>query len=157
VGKEGGMTKQNLYKSDIALWSEDMARLLRERRFDEVDVENVAEEIESLGRSDKQQLENRIIEIIEHLLKLDLMTGDDRTRNERGWNNSIREQQRRIARLFKESPSLRTMLTPEFLEECYQEGVKSYAASDFGCYANAPRECPFTWEEILAGLEEQKA
>ena len=75
------MTKQSLYTSDIALWSEEMARLLRERRFDEVDVENVAEEIESLGRSDKQQLENRIIEIIEHLLKLDLMTGDDRTRN----------------------------------------------------------------------------
>ena len=86
------------------------------------------------------------------------MTGDDRTRNERGWNNSIREQQRRIARLFKESPSLRTMLTRNSWGSAPRtRPIKSYAAGDFGCFANAPRECPFTWEEILAGLEEQKA
>jgi hypothetical protein len=144
------MTKTtSLYESDLVAWSERNADLLRAGRFSEVDIENVAEEIESLGRSDKKQLKSRVTEIIEHMLKLDLMTGDDRTRNERGWSNSIRLQRRGIERLLKESPSLRPMLNDWFLSECYKEGAEDFAGSDFGCYANAPRQCPWSWSEIL--------
>jgi Domain of unknown function DUF29 len=143
------MAAKTLYETDAALWSERQARLLREGRFDEVDVGNIAEEIESLGRSDKRQLGRRIAEIIEHKLKLDLLSGRDRHENERRWNMSIAKQRVGIEHLFRESPSLRGMLTPEFLAECYGDGVRDFTDSDFGSYAKAPRECPFTWEEIL--------
>ena len=146
---------ESLYDTDLAAWSERTAALLRAGRFDEVDIENVAEEIESLSRSDKRQLKNRITEIIEHKLKLFLLTGFDRESNERGWNNSIRHQRHGIESLFDESPSLRSRLTPEYLAECYRKGAKDFAAGDFGCYAKAPRTCPFTWEAILGTEQEQ--
>jgi len=143
------MSQKSLYETDLVAWSERNAELLRAGRFSEVDIENVAEEIESLGRSDKRQLKNRIAEIIEHKLKLYLLTGYDREANERGWKDSIRKQQRGIEDLFEESPSLRTSLTPEFLTKCYKAGADDFERSDFGSYARPPRECPFTWEEIL--------
>ena len=144
------MTKtKSLYESDLVAWSDRNAELLRSGRFNEIDAENVAEEIESLGRSDKRQMDNRIAEIIGHLLKLDLLTGWDRESNERGWRLSVAKQQVGLRRLFKESPSLRARLTPEYLIECYRQGMEEFEASDFGCYAKAPRECPWSWMEIL--------
>lgn len=140
---------KSLYESDLAAWSDRTAELLRAGRFSEVDIEHVAEEIESLGRSDRRQLKKRITEIIEHMLKLYLLTGHDRESNERGWKLSVVNQQIGLDRLFEESPSLRTRLTPEFLAGCYREGVRDFEAGDFGCYAKAPRECPWNWAEIL--------
>ena len=144
------MTKtKTLYDSDLVAWSERNAALLRAGQFSEVDIENVAEEIESLGRSDKRQLKNRVVEIIEHKLKLFLLVGGDRQNNERGWNLSIAKQQSGIKDLLEESPSLRTLLTAQFLVKCYEEGARDFAAGDFGCFANAPRECPWGWAEVL--------
>lgn len=147
--KEKPMGK-SLYEQDLVAWSERNAELLRAGRFDEVDIENVAEEIESLGKSDRRQLKSRVTEIIEHKLKLYLLHGIDREPNERGWNLSIKTQRSGIEDLIQESPSLKPRLAdPEFLEACYKAGVRDFENSEFGCYAKPPRECPFSWAEIL--------
>ena len=62
----------DLYEADFVAWSEMQAELIRQRRFDELDLENIAEEIEDLGKSRRDQLETRMSRLIEHLLKLDV-------------------------------------------------------------------------------------
>lgn len=63
-----------LYETDFAEWSDRTAALIRAGKFSEVDVENVAEEIESLGKSE-HQLRHRIVQVLEDLLKLRLTSG----------------------------------------------------------------------------------
>jgi hypothetical protein len=57
------------YEQDFARWSAEQAALLREGGFEFVDLENVAEEIESLGRSDRKEIRNRQEVLLRHLLK----------------------------------------------------------------------------------------
>ncbi|HEX4715608.1 MAG TPA: DUF29 domain-containing protein [Ktedonobacteraceae bacterium] len=133
----------NLYETDFAAWVGRNVELLRSGRFSEVDVENVAEEIESLGRRDRRELKNRIIEIIEHLLKITLLPDCDSVR---GWRVSVVKQRAAIQDLLEESPSLRACLTQEFLVRCYREGREQF---EIGNPANAPEQCMFTWVDVL--------
>ena len=64
-------TTSSLYETDFALWTEQTVELLRERNFKEVDWENVIEEIESLGRSEKHALESQLTRVMMHMLKWD--------------------------------------------------------------------------------------
>jgi hypothetical protein len=64
-------TIPNLYETDFALWIEQTAQQLRSGTFEEVDWENVIEEIESLGLSDKRALRSQVTRVIMHLLKWD--------------------------------------------------------------------------------------
>jgi hypothetical protein len=59
----------DLYDRDYLLWTEDIVNKLRAKDFDRLDLENLIEEIEDLGRSEKKQLKNRLATLLEHLLK----------------------------------------------------------------------------------------
>lgn len=132
------------YDTDFFVWCNEQARLVRERRFDELDIENVAEELEMMGRSDKHQIESRLEVLIMHLLKWKFQPG---ARNP-GWNAPISEQRRRIERLVMESPSLRNypasvaidLYTAARLEAAKETGI------DFTLF---PEQCPFTAEQVL--------
>src|SRR5689334_1934812 len=67
--KETRMSESDLYDTDVAAWSEQQAKALRRRAANEIDWDNVAEEIESLSRSDKREICSRLAVICEHLLK----------------------------------------------------------------------------------------
>jgi hypothetical protein len=138
-----------LYEQDFVEWACRNAELLRAHRFDEVDIENVAEEIESLGRSDKRELRSCVEEIIEHLLKLHFSSDFERERNERGWRDSLSKQRWAIEDLLEDSPSLRHSLNPELLARCYRKAAGHLRCTDFAKLSVHPRECIFTWEEIL--------
>src|SRR3981081_3195920 len=105
-----------LYESDFYAWTPEQARLLRERRFDDLDLDNLVDEVESVGRSDKRQIESRLEVLIAHLLKWKLQP----VVRGNGWMSTIFEQRRRLIRLVEDSPSLR-----EFFR---QEVFNSYAA-----------------------------
>lgn len=97
------------YDTDLLLWSERQAALLRraaagERVNDQVDWENVAEEIESLGKSDRRELTNRIRTILTHLIKLQTSPA---TEPRPGWHETIIAQRAEIQTLLEDSPSLR--------------------------------------------------
>jgi hypothetical protein len=97
-----------MYDQDLVRWSEEQARALRAAANAgwnaPIDWENVAEEIESLGRSDRRALASHIAIAIEHLLKLQASPS---TMPPRGWKDSIIRARREIDRLLAESPSLR--------------------------------------------------
>jgi uncharacterized damage-inducible protein DinB len=59
----------SLYEQDFYQWTQQMATVLRNGHFDQLDIENIAEEIESLGRSDRRELKSRLTVLLMHLLK----------------------------------------------------------------------------------------
>ena len=100
------LKKKSLYEQDFLLWSEETAEKLRARDFENLDLENLIEEVESLGRSDRKELLNRLVVIFEHLLKrLYVPLPEDYN----GWERTIRTQRNRLIVLLKGSPSLKSI------------------------------------------------
>lgn len=105
-----GSGQSSLYESDFYQWIQQTAGALKAKAFDQVDWDNVIEEIESMGRSERRELKSRLIVLLEHLLKLRYWASE-RDQNERGWRNTIIEQRRQLHLVLDDSPSLRAVLT----------------------------------------------
>ena len=141
------------YETDFYGWTQEQSAklraLLRERSNLDLDMENLAEEIDSLGRSDYNQLVSRIDEIAIHLLKLHFSTALD---CERLWKNSVRGQRNRIAKLLRESPSLKPRLG-EALVAGYDDALRHFSDEkliELGMPEHLPSTSPFELEHILA-------
>src|SRR6266852_2380963 len=93
----------SLYDEDFAVWTAETARLLRAGRFDEVDIEHVAEEIEDMGKRDKRELHSRLTVLILHLLKWKWQP----EKQTQGWQATLLTQRAELDRLLEDSPSLR--------------------------------------------------
>jgi len=112
--------KTSLYEQDFLLWSEDTAAKLRARDFENLDLENLIEEVESLGRSDRKELLSRLVVIFEHLLKrLYVPLPEDYN----GWERTIRTQRTDLRFLIKSSPSLKSIWN-EYIEEAWEVSLK---------------------------------
>ena len=136
-----------LYNLDYNLWIDTTITQIKERNFDLVDWDNMLEELESLGKSDKRELRNRLTVLIEHLLKLAYWEAE-REANARGWKNTIKEQRRQIKILLNDSPSLKPYLLEKF-SDCYAD-AKEDAADNTGLSMDTfPSEPLFTLEEAL--------
>jgi hypothetical protein len=94
------------YESDFYAWANEQATLLREGRFAEADVENIADEIESLGRSEKRDLVNRLAVLLAHLLKWQFQP----VWRGKSWRLTIKEQRRRLSEHLDENPSLKPLV-----------------------------------------------
>lgn len=92
------------YDVDFSAWSLRQSVLIRERRFELVDVDNIAEEIESLARNERHSIEKRLRTLVEHLLKLSYFTLSRDPR--RGWRVTVAKSRANIAASFRDSPSL---------------------------------------------------
>jgi Domain of unknown function DUF29 len=108
----------DLYDEDLLLWSEQQARALRSAAHSganlPIDWENVAEEIESLGKSLARELASRVSTILIHLMKLEASPAAE---PRIGWAETIREQRDQIERALKEAPSLRKAVPDVIMEE----------------------------------------
>lgn len=132
------------YDGDFCAWLEQQAALLRAGRFDLLDVENIAEELEGLSRSDKRALRSHLKNVILHLLKWQVQTW----MRSKSWKTSIRNARQEVLNLVKDSPSLRPRLS-SFVADVYCHAAES-AASETGLPdKHFPRECPYTVEQIL--------
>jgi hypothetical protein len=133
-----------LYERDFYEWSQEMARALREGRFGDLDIENVAEEIESLGRSDKREIRNRLGVLLVHLLKWRFQP----EARSGGWRGTIVTQRRKIRELIDESPSLRRF--PASLLAAEHADARRLAAIETGLpIGSFPELCPFRIEQVL--------
>jgi hypothetical protein len=94
----------DLYGTDFALWSERQADALRRRAANEIDWDNVAEAIESLGNRERRELEHRVETVLDHLMRLAASPAND---PRRGWRRTVTEQRSAIAKLLRDSPGLR--------------------------------------------------
>lgn len=137
-------TQTKLYEQDFCLWIETTANLLKRRQFSQLDIENLIEEIQTMGRNEKNALESNLIIVFLHLLKWQYQPN----KRSRSWESSIFEHRRRIYKAFKDSPSLKTFFANVFTE-CYQYARKK-ASIETGLSLTAfPTESPFTIDEIL--------
>ncbi len=134
----------NLYEKDFYVWSQENARLIRERRFSELDIENIAEEIEAMGKRDKRELASRLAVLLAHLLKWQY-EADFRSRS---WKSTIVTQRAEIDNLLKDSPGLRYKLN-ERIDSAYSRAKKSAAAETGLSVRTFPETCPYSQKEIL--------
>ena len=136
-----------LYDRDYCLWLETTVKLLREGRFEELDINNLVEEIEGLAKADRRELRNRLTVLLEHLLKL-AHWEEERRSCARGWKNTIREQRRQIKLLVNDSPSFKPFLL-EIFAECYADAREDAGEKTGLPIDNFPEQCPLTLEETL--------
>jgi hypothetical protein len=133
-----------LYEVDFYKWTQEQAKFLREEKWSCLDVPNLLEEIESLGKQQRQELRNRLGILLGHLLKWDFQP----SHRSKSWLATIREQRRQVLRLLKESPSLNPYL-PEAIEDAYQSALNLAVSETPLDYEDFPQECPYTKEQIL--------
>ena len=84
-------TVSTLYDTDFYLWIQHTVEALKQQDWDRVDWDNLIEEVESMGRSEKRELKSRLLVILEHLLKL-MFWESEKPQNARGWRNTVIEQ-----------------------------------------------------------------
>ena len=134
----------NFYSRDYYLWLSHTARLISEGKFSEVDVANLVEEIEDMGRSEQRAVESNLVIVLLHLLKYKYQP-EKRTNS---WKASIREHRQRLKRASRLSPSL-IRYFDEVFPECYQDSC-SLAADETGLPLDIfPIDSPFKPSEVL--------
>lgn len=131
-------------EADYARWCAEQGALLRSGRLGALDRANLAEEIESLGRSDKREIENRLSVLLVHLLKWRFQ----QDKRSSGWRGTIREQRSRLARILADSPSL-AGYPGEIIEDEYQT-ARLKASDETGLPVESfPATCPFKAVDVL--------
>lgn len=91
------------YDQDVVAWAAEQARLIREGRFDQLDIEHIADEIEDVGKSEQRELASRMAILLAHLLKWQVRPA----LRGASWDRMIREQRKQVLRRLKRTPSLR--------------------------------------------------
>jgi hypothetical protein len=141
-------SSSDLYERDYYAWLQDQVRALRQRRIEDVDWENVAEEIEDLGKGERRGLRSHLRTVLEHLLKLEYSRGILRQYNSRGWRVSIRSARRQIRELLDESPSLRPQLA-EILARAFEDARIEVMRDRRLTEDILPRTLPWTVEQVI--------
>jgi hypothetical protein len=132
------------YDDDFYAWTQHQAAVLRQGAYQGLDAENLAEEIESLGKRDRRELGSRLQVLVMHLLK---WSHQPKGRSS-SWRGTIRTQRLEIADLLADSPSLRAAI-PVLIAQRYTRCIQD-AAEETGLSAtDFPLECPWTVDEIL--------
>lgn len=133
------------YDSDFYTWSQEQGRLVREGRWNEVDRENVAEEIESLGREQFNRLESAFRVILMHMLKWDHQP----RKRSRSWALSIETQRIELADVLGDNPGLKSRLD-EAIARGYRKG-RLDAIKETGLKASSfPDSCPYSFDDITS-------
>ena len=135
-----------LYAEDFYLWTQQQAALLRTGKWQELDYENLAEEIESMGRSEKRELGNRLEVLLTHLLKWQYQP--EGRREGRSWEDTIWEQRRQLVALLQDSPSLRHEIGPR-LTQHYPAARRKARRDTRLPDATFPTTCPWRMEQVL--------
>ncbi|MEY3808072.1 MAG: hypothetical protein RI893_1048 [Pseudomonadota bacterium] len=132
------------YHQDFYGWTQEQAKLLREHRLDELDLENLLEEVESMGKSEKRELESRLEVLLMHLLKWHYQPNFQG----KSWELTIREQRAKSIRHLKENPSLKGQLVEIFMYA--YEDARLWAARETGLSLDTfPDACPWTFEQAI--------
>jgi len=138
------MNQNTLYEQDFFAWILHNAQLLRERKFSDIDIENIAEELESMGKRDKRELISHFRILIAHLLKWQFQP-ENRSGS---WRGSITEQRFQINDQIKESPSLKQFLS-EAIAKSYSKAVE-LASEETGLPVSFfPADSPYSPEKLL--------
>jgi hypothetical protein len=146
------LVRPSLYDQDFLAWTEQQAGLLRAGRLDQLDLDNLAEELDTMGRSEWGELENRLEVLLMHMLKWDYQPA----RRSRGWKSTMREQRNALRRLIRRSPGLKRNQEAT-IADVYQDAV-GRAIDETGLSAETfPDELPYGVAEVLEPESEAPA
>ncbi|MGF1973985.1 MAG: DUF29 domain-containing protein [Nostoc sp. CmiSLP01] len=138
------MSSPSLYETDFYAWTQEQATLLRNEQWSQIDVQNLIEEIQSLGKQQRQELRNRLSVLIGHLLKWEYQP---RGRS-RSWLATLRIQRLDIAELLEDNPSLKPYLE-EALGKAYLKALELAVGETDLPKRTFPVECPYKFSEIV--------
>ena len=134
-----------LHDRDFYAWTLQQSALLREGRLSEADVEHIAEELESMGASERRELINRLAVLMVHLLKWQFQP----ELRSNSWRNTIDVQRFDVKELLEENPSLVTSLN-ERMAKAYLKSLL-LAVRETGLNKQTfPPCCPFNAEQLLS-------
>ena len=133
------------YRDDYAAWVDQQLRLLRQRRFDELDVDNLIDEVEDLGKSEFRAFVSAIEIVIVHMLKWDLQP----ERRGDSWRDSIAEHRKRIEFELADSPSYRNRID-EAVERAFGTARPKAARQLRRPSRQMPKTNPYDWMAITS-------
>jgi hypothetical protein len=137
----------SLYGTDYQLWLEQTVAQLKMQDFSQIDVENLIEEIESLGRSEKHAISSYLMRLCEHLLKIKYWESE-REMCLRGWKREVLNFRLQIQEELESSPSLQSFLQDIFAKQ-YQNGRKLFLNASELDAKLVPETPNFTLEQAL--------
>ena len=133
------------YDQDVAAWAAEQARLIRARRFDQLDLEHIADEVEDVGRSERRELASRMTVLLAHCIKWQFQPSF----RSGSWDRTLREQRRQVVRKLKETPSLGTLLDDADWNESVWGDAVTVAIGETGL-DSFPDACPWHLPDLLA-------
>jgi hypothetical protein len=134
----------NQYELDFYAWTQEQAKSLSLGKWQALDIENLVEEILSLGKQQKQELRNRLGVLIGHLLKWDYQS----ELRSKSWKATIREQRDEILDILKENPSLKPYLD-EAIQKGFRQGINLVLRETPLDVDDLPSACPYAIAQIL--------
>ncbi len=138
------LVRLSLYDEDFLAWTEQQAALVRAGRLDQLDLVNLAEELDTMGRSEWGELENRLEVLLMHMLKWDYQAA----RRSRSWLGTMREQRNALRRLLRRSPSLKRDLAGT-IAEVYPDAL-GRASDETGLDPSTfPEQLPYSVAQLL--------
>lgn len=141
------------YDIDFVKWTKTQVKLLRKGDLQHLDIENLIEEIEALGKRDRRALKSQTVILLIHLLKQKYQNEKQKTSN--SWQNSITNASIEIQYLLEDSPSLKNDLM-KFFPQAYED-ARQKAAIETGLKITLfPEQCPWDIKEILSFLKTKK-
>jgi hypothetical protein len=144
MSQHARISTPTLYDSDFFAWLGEQSRLLRARRPAGLDWENLAEEIETLGRSERAEIRSRVEVLLVHPLKWQFQSNS----RSAGWRGSLLEQRDQLNQVLSDSPSLKPYPS-EVLDRQYRIARLKAAGETDLPLETFPEDCPFTIGQIL--------
>jgi len=137
-------TAITLYERDFYAWTQEQAELIKIKAFDKLDTVNLFEEVESMGKHEKREINSRLEVLLMHLLKWKYQPD----MQSKSWKRTIMEQRFSIQDILDDNPSLKPQLI-EFLTKAYNHDTL-LAHEETGVYLkNFPKSCEWTIQQIL--------
>lgn len=131
------------HDEDFYGWTQATVNLLKAKKFNALDLDNLIEEIEDMGKSEKRGIVSRIAQLIGHLLKWHYQSG----LRSNSWKYTIKEQRDQLLDILKDNPSFKPLI-PDFLEKGYKHAINIFK-SDTNLEMDLPSQCPYTFEQIM--------
>ena len=133
------------YETDIVAWANEQAWLVRNKKFELLDIEHIAEEIEDVGKSEQRELASRMAVLIAHLLKWQFQP----ERRGSSWERTIKEQRKSLEFHLKKVPSLKSKLyDAEWIDSVWADAV-TIAIKETGL-ENFPETFPWITQDVLS-------
>lgn len=132
------------YVTDLSLWAHETANLIREGRWQNIDLEHLVEELEDLGKSEKRGIASQLVRLLIHLLKWEYQP----QRRSDSWLDSITDSRLQIELAIMDSPSLKNYPLLE-LDQAYQRARSNAAKQTHLPLSKFPETCPYALDKIL--------